>query len=249
MIDTDIQVKNNSITDMKGNHVVFQLLRCKVIDIDDTCIKVKTQSIDTIYSLLYFFEKKHGLKSSFSLEECGICFNITTDTTRFKDILDDNGLYNIDLRLNVIKDLRATYRILRITADTRADTRAEEDTRADTRAEKETCAEEDTCIDTCAEEDTCIDTKDIKEACDIDTCDDTCDDTYDDTCDDTYDDIYDVAEPDSMDIEEIKGNITRKIKKLKKKYLEISKRPINDLSLKDLISLEDNLYEFFQNNI
>lgn len=222
MVDTDIQVKNNSITDMKGNNVVFQLLRCKVININENCIKVKTQSIDTLYSLLYSFEKKHELKSSFSLEECGVCFNITTDTTRFKDILHDTGVYNIDLKLNVVKDLRATYRILRITADT--------------------CAQEDTCADT---EEICSQETPAKETSTIDTCADTCTDT----CADTWDDIEDAAEPDSMDIEEIKGNITRKIKKIKKKYLEIAKRPINDLSLKELISLEDNLYEFFQNNI
>lgn len=239
MVDTDIQVKNNSITDMKGNNVVFQLLRCKVIDIDESCIKVNTQSIDTLYSLLYSFEKKHGLKSSFSLEECGVCFNITTDTTRFKDILNDTGVYNIDLRLNVVKDLRATYRILRITADTCADTCAQEDTCADT---EETCSQETPAKETS----TCAIDTSTKETCAIDTC---AIDTWDDTCADTWDDIEDAAEPDSMDIEEIKGNITRKIKKLKKKYLEIAKRPINDLSLKELISLEDNLYEFFQNNI
>lgn len=207
MVDTytidDIQVQNNIIIDMNNRRVEFQLLRCKVIDIDESCIKVNTRSIDTLYPLMFAFEKKHGLKSSFSLEECGVCLNITTDTTRFKDILNDTGVYIIDLRLDVIKDLRATYRILRITADSEG---------ADSEGASAIA------IDTECALDIGIDTEDV-------------------------------AEPDSIDIEEIKENITRKIKKLKKKYLEIAKRPINDLSLTDLISLEDNLYEFFQNNI
>ena len=217
MVDTytidDIQVQNNIIIDMNNRRVEFQLLRCKVIDIDESCIKVNTRSIDTLYPLMFAFEKKHGLKSSFSLEECGVCLNITTDTTRFKDILNDTGVYIIDLRLDVIKDLRATYRILRITADSEgADSEGADPEGADSEGASAIA------IDTECALDIGIDTEDV-------------------------------AEPDSIDIEEIKENITRKIKKLKKKYLEIAKRPINDLSLTDLISLEDNLYEFFQNNI
>jgi hypothetical protein len=188
MVDTykidDIQVKNNSITDMKNNHVAFKLVRCKILDINDRCIKVKTRSIDTLYPIMYAFEKKHGLRSSFCLEECGVCLNVTTNTSNFKDILNNNRVYNIELRLDVIDDLCTTYRILRITADTFD-------------------------IDTC----------DIN-TCDINTCDIAIDDIdLDDNCD--INDIAeeDVAEPDSIDIVEIKGNITLKIKKLKKKYL------------------------------
>lgn len=59
----------------------------------------------------------------------------------------------------------------------------------------------------------------------------------------------DIAEPDNQDVEEIRQNIAQKIKKLKKKYLEISKYQIQAMSLTELISLEDNLYDFFQNNI
>lgn len=67
--------------------------------------------------------------------------------------------------------------------------------------------------------------------------------------DETDDVDADIAEPDNLDVEEIKMNITQKIKKIKKKYLEISKYQIQTLSLSELISLEDNLYDFFQNNI
>lgn len=59
----------------------------------------------------------------------------------------------------------------------------------------------------------------------------------------------DIAEPDNIDIEDIKLNIARKIKKLKKKYLEISKLNVHDMNLAELILMEDNLYDFFQNNI
>lgn len=65
----------------------------------------------------------------------------------------------------------------------------------------------------------------------------------------TVDKYIDVAEPDDHDIEDIKQNIIHKIKKIKKKYVEISKLNISLLTLTELISLDDNLYDFFQNNI
>ena len=62
-------------------------------------------------------------------------------------------------------------------------------------------------------------------------------------------DIDVVPEPDYVDIIDIRKSIRTKIHKIKQKMDELYTVDLDTLSLSEMINLEDNLYDFIQNNI
>lgn len=62
-------------------------------------------------------------------------------------------------------------------------------------------------------------------------------------------DVEVVPEPDDVDIVDIRRSIQTKIYKIKNKMDELYTVDLDNMSLSDMINLEDNLYEFIQNNI
>jgi len=177
------EVNNNRVVDEYNNQIDFLISECRIIEVCDTYMKITSKDVDKLFPM-FTFEKNNYLESSFSVEEHGMCLTIFTNTCNFKDIINIEGYYNIECRIDSIVDSHITCKVLRII--------------------------------------------DVSESEDIDA---------------------DVAEPDNHDVEEIRQNIAQKIKKIKKKYLEISKYQIQTMSLTEMICLEDNLYDFFQNNI
>ncbi len=59
----------------------------------------------------------------------------------------------------------------------------------------------------------------------------------------------DVPTPDHFDVLEIRGLLMQKISKFKEKLRSICLERMENMNLHELIAIEDNLYEFVQNNI
>lgn len=62
-------------------------------------------------------------------------------------------------------------------------------------------------------------------------------------------DVEVVPEPDYVDIIDIRKSIRNKIHNIKNKIDEIHTVDLDNMSLSEMIKLEDNLYDFIQNNI
>jgi hypothetical protein len=62
-------------------------------------------------------------------------------------------------------------------------------------------------------------------------------------------DVEVVPEPDYADIMDIRKSIRNKIHNIKNKIDEIHTVDLDNMSLSEMIELEDNLYDFIQNNI
>lgn len=62
-------------------------------------------------------------------------------------------------------------------------------------------------------------------------------------------DVEVVAEPDYVDIMDIRRSIQTKIRNIKNKMDELHTVDLDNMSLSEMINLEDKLYDFIQNNI
>lgn len=62
-------------------------------------------------------------------------------------------------------------------------------------------------------------------------------------------DVEVVPEPDYVDIMDIRKSIRNKIHNIKNKIDEIHTVDLDNMTLSEMIKLEDNLYDFIQNNI
>jgi len=62
-------------------------------------------------------------------------------------------------------------------------------------------------------------------------------------------DVEVVPEPDYVDIMDIRRSIQTKIRNIKNKMDELHTVDLGNMSLSEMINLEDNLYDFIQNNI
>ena len=62
-------------------------------------------------------------------------------------------------------------------------------------------------------------------------------------------DVEMVAEPDYVDIMDIRRSIQTKVRNIKNKMDELHTFDLDNMSLSEMINLEDNLYDFIQNNI
>ena len=62
-------------------------------------------------------------------------------------------------------------------------------------------------------------------------------------------DVEMVPEPDYVDIMNIRRSIQTKIRNIKNKMDEFHTVDLDNMSLSEMINLEDNLYDFIQNNI
>ena len=62
-------------------------------------------------------------------------------------------------------------------------------------------------------------------------------------------DVEVVPEPDYVDIIDIRKSIRNKIHNIKNKIDEIHTVDLDNMSLSEMIKLEDNLYDFIKNNI
>lgn len=62
-------------------------------------------------------------------------------------------------------------------------------------------------------------------------------------------DVEVVAEPDYVDIMDIRRSIQTKVRNIKNKMDELHTVDLDNMSLSEMINLEDNLYDFIQNNI
>lgn len=60
---------------------------------------------------------------------------------------------------------------------------------------------------------------------------------------------HDVPEPDYLDIVDIRNSLRKKIKNIRGRIEELSMVDLDNMSLSEMITLEDNLYDFIQNNI
>lgn len=62
-------------------------------------------------------------------------------------------------------------------------------------------------------------------------------------------DVEVVPEPDHVDIMDIRRSLQTKIQNIKNKMDELHTVDFDNMSLSEMINLEDNLYDFIQNNI
>lgn len=62
-------------------------------------------------------------------------------------------------------------------------------------------------------------------------------------------DVEVVPEPDYVDIMDIRNSIRTKLHNIKNKMDELHTVDLDNMSLSEMINLEDNLYDFIQNNI
>lgn len=65
----------------------------------------------------------------------------------------------------------------------------------------------------------------------------------------SFNDEPEVAEPDDLDIKDIKTDILERIKIIHSKSAELFDLKVAHMNLHEIIALEDDLFEFFQNNI